>query len=300
MSVQKRKEFALSFQSRYCVRREVKHSFDRVTSLKSVSIYKIFIKLAHFDFRLKSHTCNLDYILPLVFRIYFTHFCKCSIAHSCLFWVQIVITWYLPDTSPSKGLKTRNKMVGYVSCNQLLPLITAGESVICTSDDFLLSYSKQPSTIHNFAKIYCRISWTMILTNSGMTAGKNTLKQREKMELHFTEPNALKILAVCHLYTVLWLSLPLIRCWDFWRGCLWNSYDLHYQNIFLSESNADIYKSNDTHAPKNTPSQTEVFRCGTPSNSEVNRIALQRRTDYGNAIRKHMARPKSAGEFFCE
>ena len=136
MSGQKRKEFALSFQSRYRMRREVKYSFDRVTSLKSVSIYKIFVKLAHFDFRLKSHTCNLGYRLPLVFRIYFIHFCKCSIAHNFLFWVQIVITWYLPSNSPSKGFKTRNGMVGYVSCKQLLPLTTADVRVICTSDDF--------------------------------------------------------------------------------------------------------------------------------------------------------------------
>ena len=164
---------------------------------------------------------------------------------------------------------------------------------------FLRSYSEQAPTIHNVAKIDCKIAWTMILTKSGITADKNMLKQRKKMEIYFTEPSALKILAVCHLYTVLWLSLLLITCWLFWRGCeILMTYITKI--FFLAESNADIYKSNDTHAPKNTPSQTEVFRCGTPSNSEVNRIALQRRTDYGNAIRKHMARPKSAGEFFCE
>ena len=66
----------------------------------------------------------------------------------------------------------------------------------------------------------------------------------------------------------------------------------------LAESNADIYKPNEIRT--STPSQTDVFRCGTPGSTEGSRISLQRRTDYGNAIRKHMARPKSASEFFCE
>ena len=69
--------------------------------------------------------------------------------------------------------------------------------------------------------------------------------------------------------------------------------------ILFTESNADIYKTNPEKA--NT-SVSEVFRCGTPKTIEGyrERIALQRRTDYGKAIRNHMARPKSASEFFCK
>ncbi|XP_052255211.1 uncharacterized protein LOC127860886 isoform X10 [Dreissena polymorpha] len=47
-------------------------------------------------------------------------------------------------------------------------------------------------------------------------------------------------------------------------------------------------------------SKPEIFRCGTISNMVNNRMSLQRRTDYGNAIRKHMARPKTAKQFFDE
>ena len=41
---------------------------------------------------------------------------------------------------------------------------------------------------------------------------------------------------------------------------------------------------------------TEPFRCGTPASAD-NKSAARRRKDYGEAVRKFMARPKTAAEF---
>ncbi|XP_045166792.2 uncharacterized protein LOC123530136 isoform X2 [Mercenaria mercenaria] len=51
---------------------------------------------------------------------------------------------------------------------------------------------------------------------------------------------------------------------------------------------------------KQSSASTEVFRCGTTNVASNNRISFKRRTDYGNAIRKYMSRPKSAQDFFAQ
>ena len=62
----------------------------------------------------------------------------------------------LTAVPPTKIFKTRNGMVGYVSCNQLpltqiLLKVKDGVRVTGIPGDFLLSYSRQPHKIYNFA-----------------------------------------------------------------------------------------------------------------------------------------------------
>lgn len=72
-----------------------------------------------------------------------------------------------------------------------------------------------------------------------------------------------------------------------------------------TEANAGAFKANETvstvpvgHGERPETARADVFRCGTTSAMANNRMSLKRRTDYGNAIRKYMSRPKSAPEFF--
>ena len=74
-----------------------------------------------------------------------------------------------------------------------------------------------------------------------------------------------------------------------------------------TEANTGVFKgynggTNSANAANEGPdsAKPEAFRCGTTNALTNNRVTLRRRTDYGNAIRKHMARPKSAPEFFGE
>ena len=81
----------------------------------------------------------------------------------------MVNTWYLPYSCPSKIFKTRNRMVGYVTCtcNDLPPLrrhwhrSCKRSRLNYTTDYFLISHSKQLPKIYNFAHICSRIAWNI-------------------------------------------------------------------------------------------------------------------------------------------
>lgn len=77
-------------------------------------------------------------------------------------------------------------------------------------------------------------------------------------------------------------------------------------NLVVESSYVDSTRPENASRPTTSSSSdsrqssapSEIFRCGTTSVMSNNRMSLKRRTDYGNAIRKYMARPKSAQEFF--
>ncbi|KAK3587086.1 hypothetical protein CHS0354_023542 [Potamilus streckersoni] len=71
------------------------------------------------------------------------------------------------------------------------------------------------------------------------------------------------------------------------------------------ESDPNLYKSPASKRPFSAPctsvtNQREPFRCGTPTVAEHNKISFRRRLDYGEAVRKHVSRPKSATDFFSQ
>ncbi|KAL3852486.1 hypothetical protein ACJMK2_016117 [Sinanodonta woodiana] len=71
------------------------------------------------------------------------------------------------------------------------------------------------------------------------------------------------------------------------------------------ESDPNLYKSPASKRPFSAPctsvtNQREPFRCGTPTIAEYNKISFRRRLDYGEAVRKHVSRPKSATDFFSQ
>ncbi|XP_064605159.1 uncharacterized protein LOC135470261 isoform X2 [Liolophura sinensis] len=44
----------------------------------------------------------------------------------------------------------------------------------------------------------------------------------------------------------------------------------------------------------------DAFKCGTPTPAEINKTSALRRHDYGEAVRKHSVRPKTAQEYLAE
>lgn len=66
------------------------------------------------------------------------------------------------------------------------------------------------------------------------------------------------------------------------------------------ESPSSRPSSSSTSGSRPSTAPSEVFRCGTTNVATNKRMSLKRRTDYGNAIRKYMSRPKSAEEFFAQ
>ncbi|KAK7480941.1 hypothetical protein BaRGS_00027852 [Batillaria attramentaria] len=66
------------------------------------------------------------------------------------------------------------------------------------------------------------------------------------------------------------------------------------------DSNPELYSRTSSRSgayPIRPP--TEPFRCGTPASGD-NKSAARRRRDYGEAVRKFMARPKTATEFLAQ
>ena len=67
-------------------------------------------------------------------------------------------------------------------------------------------------------------------------------------------------------------------------------------NFFFQEKHVISQSTSGDEVSEDTP--PEAFRCGTTTNMVNKRMPLKRRIDYGEAIRKYMARPKSAADFF--
>ncbi|XP_076447896.1 uncharacterized protein LOC143284780 isoform X2 [Babylonia areolata] len=74
------------------------------------------------------------------------------------------------------------------------------------------------------------------------------------------------------------------------------------------DSNPDLYsrgpsRVSSAHSSSSTrealQEAAEPFRCGTPASAD-NKSAARRRKDYGEAVRKFMARPKTASEFLAQ
>ncbi|XP_062602679.1 uncharacterized protein LOC134264404 isoform X1 [Saccostrea cucullata] len=67
----------------------------------------------------------------------------------------------------------------------------------------------------------------------------------------------------------------------------------------LAESQKEAPKDTLKQRPFSAPDRISVepFKCGTSSN-EFDKMATRRRKDYGEAIRKHISRPKTANAFF--
>ncbi|KAL4226223.1 hypothetical protein ACF0H5_014207 [Mactra antiquata] len=65
------------------------------------------------------------------------------------------------------------------------------------------------------------------------------------------------------------------------------------------QSNSTLKESGNSREVAKT-NEALVFRCGTSGETTGNKMSLKRRTDYGNALRKFVSRPKSANEFFAQ
>ncbi|XP_052779601.1 uncharacterized protein LOC128216927 isoform X2 [Mya arenaria] len=76
--------------------------------------------------------------------------------------------------------------------------------------------------------------------------------------------------------------------------------DLRPEKPSKKQLESKVYSKKQGDTEPTSIESTKVFRCGTTANMVNNLMPLQRRKDYGNAIRKHMARPKTAAEFFAQ
>lgn len=69
----------------------------------------------------------------------------------------------------------------------------------------------------------------------------------------------------------------------------------------LPERNQALYRSSSSKRRVKSAEERlnigDAFKCGTPTPVEINKTSALRRHDYGEAVRKHSVRPKTAQEY---
>ena len=138
----------------------------------------------------------LNYFVEYIFLQMFYYpscCCLCCCCCSCyclfVFCVFVVVVLLLFQVQMAKIFKTSNRLVGHVTCVMNLRLYENTDTDLIRGhgrckvnyalNDFLLSYSKKPPKIYNFAHAYCRMPELYILFSSGIKTGKTTVSLRK-------------------------------------------------------------------------------------------------------------------------